>query len=195
LPKRACRTLQAVLDARIKKLTNSLAPLVAEAEATHGELLDRLTADIGCSPRALASALLRKATNGQALDLAAVEKEQPLVPNNAPRGERPSVDRGERPDRGDRERRAPMPLAEGRVVAVPRWVPVTVSRPRTCWARSSTKVAWRVKPSVASRCATASAWSSCRKMVWSAADQAQGHPRCRQAAEAASLPRGLILAQ
>lgn len=107
---------QAVLDARIKKLTSSLAPLVAEAEATHGELFDRLTADLGCSPRALAAALLRKATNGQALDLAAVEREQPLVPSFAPRGERTERgERGERPERGDRERRAPMPLAEGRV--------------------------------------------------------------------------------
>ncbi|ATP43876.1 DEAD/DEAH box helicase [Pseudomonas kermanshahensis] len=108
---------QAVLDARIKKLTSSLAPLVAESEASHGDLLDRLTTDLGCSPRALASALLRKATNGQALDLAAVEREQPLVPGvGAPRertGER--AERGERSDRGDRERRAPMPLAEGRV--------------------------------------------------------------------------------
>mgnify|MGYP001167343227 CR=1 FL=1 len=101
---------QAVLDARIKKLTNSLAPLVADAEASHGDLLDRLTADIGCSPRALAAALLRKATNGQALTLDAVEKEQPLVPTSAPR-ERTT---GDRPERGDRERRAPVPLGEGR---------------------------------------------------------------------------------
>ena len=100
---------QAVLDARIKKLTNSLTPLVADAEATHGDLLDRLIADIGCSPRALAAALLRKATNGQALTLAAIERERPLVPNSAPR-ERS----GDRPERGDRERRAPVPLAEGR---------------------------------------------------------------------------------
>lgn len=108
---------QAVLDARIKKLTSSLAPLVAEAEATHGELFDRLTADLGCSARALAAALLRKATNGQALDLAAVEREQPLVPSFAPRGERTERgERGERPERGDRERRAPMPLAEGRAL-------------------------------------------------------------------------------
>lgn len=104
---------QAVLDARIKKLTNSLSPLVADAESTHGDLLDRLTADIGCTPRALAAALLRKATNGQALTLAAIEKERPLVPNNAPRGDRPERT-GDRPDRGDRERRAPVPLAEGR---------------------------------------------------------------------------------
>ncbi len=76
---------QAVLDARIKKLTNSLTPLVADAESTHGDLLDRLTADIGCSPRALAAALLRKATNGQALTLAAIERDRPLVPNSAPR--------------------------------------------------------------------------------------------------------------
>ena len=107
---------QAVLDARIKKLTSSLAPLVAEAEATHGDLFDRLTADLGCSARALAAALLRKATNGQALDLVAVEREQPLVPSFAPRGERTERgERGERSERGDRERRAPMPLAEGRV--------------------------------------------------------------------------------
>lgn len=103
---------QAVLDARIKKLTNSLKPLVADAETTHGELFDRLAADIGCSARALASALLRKATNGQALDLSSVEREQPLVPNNAPR-ER--SERSERSFTGDRpERRAPMPLGEGR---------------------------------------------------------------------------------
>ena len=103
---------QAVLDARIKKLTNSLTPLVADAEATHGDLLDRLIADIGCSPRALAAALLRKATNGQALTLAAIERDRPLVPNSAPR-ER-SERSGDRPERGDRERRAPVPLAEGR---------------------------------------------------------------------------------
>ena len=103
---------QAVLDARIKKLTNSLTPLVADAESTHGDLLDRLIADIGCSPRALAAALLRKATNGQALTLAAIERDRPLVPNSAPR-ER-SERSGDRPERGDRERRAPVPLAEGR---------------------------------------------------------------------------------
>jgi ATP-dependent RNA helicase DeaD len=112
---------QQVLDARIKKLTNSLAPLVADAEASHGDLLDRLTADIGCSPRALAAALLRKATNGQALDLATVEREQPLVPGvgGAPR-ERRERDSDRGADRGGerseyRERRAPVPLTEGRV--------------------------------------------------------------------------------
>lgn len=107
---------QQVLDARIKKLTASLAPLVADAEASHGDLLDRLTADIGCSPRALAAALLKKATNGQALDLTSVEREQPLVPGvGAPRERRErDTDRGG--ERGEyRERRAPMPLAEGRV--------------------------------------------------------------------------------
>nr|WP_322940830.1 DEAD/DEAH box helicase [Pseudomonas sp. s4] len=112
---------QQVLDARIKKLTSSLAPLVADAEASHGDLLDRLTADIGCSPRALAAALLKKATNGQALDLASVEREQPLVPGvgGAPRerrerdGERSERSSGERGEY--RERRAPLPLTEGRV--------------------------------------------------------------------------------
>lgn len=106
---------QQVLDARIKKLTASLTPLVVEAEASHGELLDRLIADIGCSPRALAAALLKKATNGQALNLAEVEREQPLVPSSQPR-ERREREGGERGERGEyRERRAPMPLAEGRV--------------------------------------------------------------------------------
>ncbi|WP_273231622.1 MULTISPECIES: DEAD/DEAH box helicase [Pseudomonas] len=101
---------QQVLDARIRKLTTSLSPLVADAEASHGDLLDRLIADIGCSPRALAAALLRKATNGQALTLAEVEREQPLVPSSsAPR------ERRERDGERSGERRAPVPLAEGRV--------------------------------------------------------------------------------
>ncbi len=105
---------QQVLDARIKKLTTSLTPLTADAETSHGALLDRLIADIGCSPRALAAALLKKATGGQALDLASVEREQPLVPSvGAPRerrerdGDRPerSYDRG---DRGEVRERRPM---------------------------------------------------------------------------------------
>src|SRR5690606_14163649 len=109
---------QQVLDARIKKLTASLAPLTAAAEASHGELLDRLVGDIGCSPRALAAALLKLATKGQALDLASVEREQPLVPGvGAPRerrerdGER--AERGERSDRG--ERRPMAAPSEGKV--------------------------------------------------------------------------------
>ena len=105
---------QQVLDARIKKLTNSLSPLVADAEASHGDLLDRLVADIGCSPRALAAALLRKATNGQSLNLADVEREQPLVPTvSAPR-ERRERDGERSGEFTPRERRAPVPLAEGR---------------------------------------------------------------------------------
>ncbi|WP_165665118.1 DEAD/DEAH box helicase [Metapseudomonas otitidis] len=108
-------TAPQVLDARIRKLTNSLAPLVADAEASHGELLDRLIADIGCSPRALAAALLRKATNGQSLNLADVEREQPLVPGAPQPRERRERD-GERGERGEyRERRAPLPIGEGRV--------------------------------------------------------------------------------
>ncbi|AOE84865.1 DEAD/DEAH box helicase [Pseudomonas sp. TCU-HL1] len=109
---------QQVLDARIKKLTTSLTPLVTEADAKYGDLLDRLVADIGCTPRALAAALLQRATNGQALNLADVEREQPLVPSfqQRERRERDGGERGERGERGEyRERRAPMPLAEGRV--------------------------------------------------------------------------------
>ena len=103
---------QQVLDARIRKLNTSLTPLVAEADAKYGELLDRLVADIGCTPRALAAALLQRTTNGQALNLADVEREQPLVPSFQPR-ERREREGGERGEY--RERRAPMPLAEGRV--------------------------------------------------------------------------------
>jgi ATP-dependent RNA helicase DeaD len=104
-----------VLDARIKKLTNSLSPLVAEAEASHGDLLDRLVTDIGCSPRALAAALLRKATNGQSLTFAEVEREQPLVPGmpSAPRERSERFDRGERGERSTSPR-APLPLSEGK---------------------------------------------------------------------------------
>ena len=113
---------QQVLDARIKKLTAGLAPLTAEAEASHGVLLDQLIADIGCSPRALAAALLKKLTKGQALDLASVEREQPLVPTvREPRerrerdGERSerSYDRGERGE--VRERRPMAAPSEGKV--------------------------------------------------------------------------------
>lgn len=113
---------QQVLDARIKKLTTGLAPLTADAEASHGALLDQLIADIGCSPRALAAALLKKLTKGQALDLASVEREQPLVPTvREPRerrerdGDRPerSYDRGERGE--VRERRPMAAPSEGKV--------------------------------------------------------------------------------
>jgi ATP-dependent RNA helicase DeaD len=104
---------QQVLDARIKKLTNSLRPLIADAEASHGELFDRLVADLDCSPRALAAAMLRKATNGQALTLAEVQSEQPLVPSaTRERRERDGERSSERSEY--RERRAPVQLTEGR---------------------------------------------------------------------------------
>ena len=104
---------QQVLEARIKKLTAALAPLAADAEASHGELLDKLVADIGCSPRALAAALLKKVTNGQSLDLASVEREQPLVPNaGAPRERRErDGDRPERAERGERGEYTRRPMA------------------------------------------------------------------------------------
>ena len=104
---------QQVLDARIKKLTNSLRPLITDAETSHGELFDRLVAELGCGPRALAAAMLRKATNGQALTLAEVQGEQPLVPSVArERRERDGERSSERSEL--RERRAPVALAEGR---------------------------------------------------------------------------------
>lgn len=111
---------QQVLEARIRKLTASVAPLVEAAEASHGSLLDQLIADIGSSPRALAAALLKMATKGQALDLASVEREQPLVPVVREQRERRERD-GERAPRGERsadrggERRPMAAPSEGKV--------------------------------------------------------------------------------
>ena len=104
---------QQVLDARIRKLTETLRPLLAEAEGTHGALFDRLIGDLDCTPHALAAALLRKATNGQSLSLADLEREQPLVPGpTRERRERDSSARSEFRERA--ERRPPAPIAEGR---------------------------------------------------------------------------------
>lgn len=105
-------TPQQVLDARIRKLTNGLAPLVSDAEGSHGELFDRLLGDLQCSPRALGAALLRKVTNGQSLSLAEIEREQPLVPNAGPQRER--REREPFDSATPRERRAPVPVSEGK---------------------------------------------------------------------------------
>ena len=105
-------TPQQVLDARIRKLTNGLAPLVSDAEGSHGELFDRLLGDLQCSPRALGAALLRKVTNGQSLSLAEIEREQPLVPNAGPQRER--REREPFDSSAPRERRAPLPVSEGK---------------------------------------------------------------------------------
>ncbi|WP_374381580.1 DEAD/DEAH box helicase [Pseudomonas fluvialis] len=105
-------TPQQVLDARIRKLTNGLAPLVSDAEGSHGELFDRLLGDLQCSPRALGAALLRKVTNGQSLSLAEIEREQPLVPNAGPQRER--REREPFDSSAPRERRAPVPVSEGK---------------------------------------------------------------------------------
>ncbi len=109
---------QQVLDARIKKLTSGLAPLTADAETSHGALLDQLIGDIGCSPRALTAALLKKLTKGQALDLTSVECEQPPVPTV--RESRERRERDERPyergERGEYRERRPMAApSEGKV--------------------------------------------------------------------------------
>lgn len=111
-------TPQQVLEARIRKLTNALAPLATTADPAYGELLDKLTTDIGCTPSQLAAALLSKLTAGQAMTLAAVEKEQPLVPEVNTRERRRDRDSSEGGSTGggerERQRRAPQPLTEGR---------------------------------------------------------------------------------
>lgn len=107
-------TAQQVLDARIRRLTATLSPLASVAEESHGALLDKLTTDIGCTPRQLAVALLGKLTAGQSMSLAELEKEQPSVPEvNTSSRERSRGERSEGSGR-ERERRASMPVAEGR---------------------------------------------------------------------------------
>lgn len=116
-------TPQQVLEARIKRLTNTIQPLLETAEKNYDTLLQALQQQLECEPKALACALLALTTKGQALTLEGIEREQPLVPVGGQRERRERNDRndrgdrGERADRGDRdsrERRAPMPLAEGR---------------------------------------------------------------------------------
>jgi len=96
-----------VLQARIRRLSQKLQPLVATAEASHGELLAKLATDLECSPQALAAALLAKLTEGQGLTLDAVRREQPEVPS----GSRERSSSGERS--GERRERAPRADGEG----------------------------------------------------------------------------------
>ncbi len=95
-----------VLDARIRKLTTALKPLAECAAETHGELCQQLMGSLDCSADQLAMALLARLTQGQAMTLAELEQEQPLVPDASAR---------ERSRSEGRERRAPMPVLEGRV--------------------------------------------------------------------------------
>lgn len=116
-----------ILQARIRRLTQDLAPLVKDKTTQNPELLAHLTTELGCSAEDLALALLAKTTDGQAFTLAGVEREQPVL---APRGGR-NDDRGARGGRNEggrgeggrgeggrgreRERRAPLALSEGKV--------------------------------------------------------------------------------
>lgn len=114
-----------ILQARIRRLTQGLAPLVTDKENHNTELLAHLTTELGCSAEDLALALLAKNTEGQAFTLAGVEREQPVL---APRGRGNERDRGSRDGRGEgrggergerggerRERRAPLALSEGKI--------------------------------------------------------------------------------
>ena len=106
---------ETVLEARLQRLANSLKPLLEGAEAARAELSAELCRRLECTPEALAGALLAKQTQGQALDLEGVRREQPLAP--APSRERAPSERGERGEQGGeaRARRPLEPLAEGRV--------------------------------------------------------------------------------
>ena len=106
---------ETVLEARLQRLANSLKPLLEGAEAARAELSAELCRRLECTPEALAGALLAKQTQGQALDLEGVRREQPLAP--APSRERAPSERGERGEQGGeaRTRRPLEPLAEGRV--------------------------------------------------------------------------------
>ena len=112
---------ETVLQARIRRLSQKLQPLVATAEAIHGDLLAKLATDLECSPQALAAALLAKLTEGQGLTLEAVRREQPEVPNFSSRERSSSGERsGERRERAPRAEgegargRSMPPVAEGR---------------------------------------------------------------------------------
>ena len=184
---------QQVLDARIKKLTNSLRPLITDAETSHGELFDRLVAELGCSPRALAAAMLRKATNGQALTLAEVQGEQPLVPSVA--RERRERD-GERSSERSELRERPCAGGPGRR---PRPLPHLAGYPRRDRRQEpARRHPQRGRPGPRSdrshpdpRDVQPDRTAGRRSRP--PARQAQGHPRRRQGPEAAPLPRGLIL--
>ncbi len=107
---------ETVLEARLTRLANGLKPLLEGAEAARGQIGVELCRRLECTPEQLAAALLAKLTEGQALDLESVRREQPLTP--APARERAPVgERGERGERsGEPRARRPMePLAEGRV--------------------------------------------------------------------------------
>nr|WP_188865188.1 DEAD/DEAH box helicase [Pseudomonas asuensis] len=106
---------EAVLEARISRLADSLGALLADAEESRGSLRDELCERLQCDPTTLAAAVLAKLTAGRALDIDMVRREQPLTPASRPdRGERPSS--GGRSERGEpRDRRPMAALPEGRV--------------------------------------------------------------------------------
>ncbi|TWI51004.1 ATP-dependent RNA helicase DeaD [Pseudomonas duriflava] len=110
---------EAVLEARISRLADSLGALLADSENTRGALRDELCERLQCDAPTLAAALLAKLTAGRALDIETVRREQPLTPVSRERSER-SSDRerqgGGRSERGEpRDRRPMAPLPEGRV--------------------------------------------------------------------------------
>lgn len=123
---------QQVLAARIARLEKKLLPAVEHVTEAQQALLAKLQSQLNCSIENLAIALLAKATEGQSLAIAGVEKEYPIVPvvnrerrerrersersDRGERGERSERrDRGERGERGDRRERRLAPLTEGRV--------------------------------------------------------------------------------
>ncbi|MBB3102167.1 DEAD/DEAH box helicase [Azomonas macrocytogenes] len=98
---------QQVLDSRIRKLTANLKPMIDTASGSHAGLLKQLIGSLECTPEQLAAALLAQVTYGQSMTLAELEKEQPLVPDASSTRERSRSE--------GRERRAPLPILEGRV--------------------------------------------------------------------------------
>ncbi len=119
-----------ILQARIRRLTQDLAPLVKDKEKHNTDLLAHLTTELDCTVEQLALSLLAKTTEGQAFTVDGVEREQPTV---APRSRDERGDRGDRGgergrssrdagreggrdrDSGPRERREPLALSEGKV--------------------------------------------------------------------------------
>lgn len=93
-----------ILAARIKRLTKSLAPLVDNTKEHYSQLLQQLMAELNCPVESLACALLQKATNGQALTLAEIEKTQPRI-TPVSSSSRQGKERSERKPRSDRKER------------------------------------------------------------------------------------------
>lgn len=88
-----------ILNRRIQKLINTLAPLVESSESTYSKVLDGMAKEIGCTIDSLATALLQHISCKKSLVLEDIQStNKPLVPRKSreQRGVSSAVDRGNR---------------------------------------------------------------------------------------------------